>query len=91
MAEKATVEVVVVVMDMVGDDDTAAGTKDNANGLRFVEVGWDWKVVRKDMVESEVLQIWGVREDDVVREGERIDLVDVTEGIAKGLRFGGLD
>ena len=38
VAEKATVEVVVVVMDMVGDDDTAAGTKDNANGLRFVEV-----------------------------------------------------
>ena len=43
------------------------------------------------MVESDVLQIWGVREDDVVREGERIDLVDVTEGNAKGLRFGGLD
>ena len=39
VAEKATVEVVVVVMDMVGDDDTAAWTKYNANGLRFVEVG----------------------------------------------------
>ena len=43
------------------------------------------------MVESDVLQIWCVREDDVVREGERIDLVDITEGIAKGLRFCGLD
>ena len=44
------------------------------------------------MVEPEWLKIC---EDDVVREGERIDLVDVTEvgtnGIVKGLRFGGLD
>ena len=39
MAEKAAVVVVVVVVsDMVGDDDTAVGTKDIANGLRFVEV-----------------------------------------------------
>ena len=31
--------VVVMVLDMVGDDDTAVGTKDIANGLRFVGVG----------------------------------------------------
>lgn len=42
-----------------------------------------------------MLKVSGVGDDDVVTEGERIDMVDVTEvgikGIAKGLRFGGLD
>ena len=31
--------VVVMVVDMIGDDDTAVGTKDIASGLRFGGVG----------------------------------------------------
>ena len=33
------VVVVVVDIDMVGDEDAAVGMKDSANGLRFVGVG----------------------------------------------------
>ena len=46
------VVVVVMELDMVGDENTDVGTKEIANGLRFAELGGDGKGDRRDIVEA---------------------------------------